>query len=114
MQAYVEPEWMKTKPDNSEELNSDDKNEEFPTNNESMSDGDSDSQNEEFYCIVCDKAFKTDKAFKNHEKSKKHKENLVHMKQHMKEEDIQLFFDKNDLNQEGVELENTEEKTKNR
>ena len=38
---------------------------------------------EEFYCIACEKKFKSEKALNNHEKSKKHKENLELIKNEM-------------------------------
>jgi DnaJ family protein A protein 5 len=111
MQAYVEPEWMKAKEETvKDDSSANEENGESSKNNES----DQDSQNEEdFYCIACDKAFKSDKAFKNHEKSKKHKENIELVKQHMKDEDVKLFFDKDDPNEVG-NAENFEDNSKNR
>ena len=45
---------------------------------------DSDSERvEHFYCIACDKMFKSGKALTNHEKSKKHKENVELIKNEM-------------------------------
>lgn len=49
-----------------------------------------DSEEEEednLYCIACDKAFKSDKAFANHENSKKHKSNVAFLKQQLQEEE---------------------------
>ena len=40
----------------------------------------------EFYCIACEKTFKSEKALSNHEKSKKHKENLEMIKAEMENE----------------------------
>ncbi|GAB6022307.1 DnaJ sub C member 21 [Chamberlinius hualienensis] len=40
-----------------------------------------------FYCVACDKHFKTEKAFGNHEKSKKHKESVALLKEVMQEEE---------------------------
>ena len=49
-----------------------------------------DSSEEEFipgfYCVACDKPFKSEKALANHEKSKKHKENIELIKKEMEEE----------------------------
>jgi len=41
---------------------------------------------DEFYCIACDKTFKSDKALSNHEKSKKHKENMELIRTEMENE----------------------------
>lgn len=38
---------------------------------------------EHFYCVACDKAFKTEKALVNHEKSRKHKEKVAAFKREM-------------------------------
>ena len=38
---------------------------------------------QKFYCIACEKSFKSEKALTNHEKSKKHKENVDLIKQEM-------------------------------
>merc|ERR1712042_298467 len=40
-----------------------------------------------FFCVACDKFFRSDKAFANHEKSKKHKENVQLLKELMLEEE---------------------------
>lgn len=40
----------------------------------------------EFYCIACEKRFKSEKALSNHEKSKKHKENLAMIRAEMEHE----------------------------
>ena len=58
-------------------------NEEFGDDNSS-----SQSENEDvesYYCIACEKLFKSDKALKNHEKSKKHRERVSLIKEHMEE-----------------------------
>lgn len=39
-----------------------------------------------FFCVACNKVFKTEKAFANHEKSKRHKDNVELIKQTMMEE----------------------------
>ena len=33
---------------------------------------------EEFFCVACDKSFKSEKQLQNHEKSKKHLEQVHH------------------------------------
>ncbi|XP_069126676.1 dnaJ homolog subfamily C member 21-like isoform X2 [Argopecten irradians] len=57
-------------------------------------DGEEEEEEEEYYddffCVACNKAFKSDKAFSNHERSKKHKENLAFLRQQMHEEDGEL------------------------
>ena len=55
---------------------------------EEFGDDNSSSQSESedidsFYCIACEKLFKSDKALKNHEKSKKHRERVALIKEHM-------------------------------
>lgn len=58
--------------------------EEFGDNNvDSQSD---DEDLDDFYCIACEKLFKSDKALKNHEKSKKHRERVELIKRVMEEE----------------------------
>ncbi|KAF4520178.1 hypothetical protein B566_EDAN003890 [Ephemera danica] len=53
----------------------------------------SNSEDEEepsgFFCVACNKNFKTEKAFANHENSKKHKESVVALKNFMQEEEDQ-------------------------
>ncbi|KAH9315217.1 hypothetical protein KI387_023844, partial [Taxus chinensis] len=46
------------------------------------------SDNQEFYCIVCSKKFKSEKQWKNHEQSKKHKDRLVELRDSFSEEDV--------------------------
>lgn len=46
-----------------------------------------DSDNDDLFCVACNKYFKTEKSFANHEKSKKHKENVAMLKNSMLEED---------------------------
>lgn len=50
--------------------------------NESQSDN---GEVEQFYCVACDKAFKTEKALVNHEKSRKHKDKVAAIKREMAE-----------------------------
>ncbi|KAM7345882.1 dnaJ homolog subfamily C member 21 [Cochliomyia hominivorax] len=42
----------------------------------------------EFYCVACNKEFKTEKAFANHGSSKKHRDHVQKLKNEMKNEDI--------------------------
>lgn len=44
-------------------------------------------ENQELYCIACDKFFSNPSSFKNHEESKKHKQNVSLIKQEMQEEE---------------------------
>lgn len=51
---------------------------------ESLSDSEISNESEEendLYCVACNKVFKNPKAFANHESSKKHKENVEYLKQ---------------------------------
>lgn len=42
-----------------------------------------DEEEEQYYCVACDKAFKTEKALTNHEKSRKHRDNVAAIKREM-------------------------------
>ena len=54
--------------------------------NESQSD---EEEEQQYYCVACDKAFKTEKALVNHEKSRKHKDKVAAIKREMADsEDI--------------------------
>lgn len=61
--------------------------------NNSASDADNDDSEEDdtFYCPACEKAFKTAKAYENHERSKKHKDNVLSLKTHMAEDELNLL-----------------------
>ena len=48
--------------------------------NESQSD---EEEVQQYYCVACDKAFKTEKALVNHEKSRKHKDKVAAIKREM-------------------------------
>ncbi|XP_060083248.1 dnaJ homolog subfamily C member 21-like [Ylistrum balloti] len=70
---------------------------------------------DDFFCVACNKAFKSDKAFSNHERSKKHKENVAFLRQQMQEEDGELAeaLDGLDLGEDpGTEPREEEEDTK--
>lgn len=60
--------------------------EEISSEDETVSDNFNDKSNS-FFCVACNKVFKTAKAFENHEKSKKHKENVEILKKTMMEEE---------------------------
>lgn len=54
-----------------------------------------DEEGEELpYCVVCSKSFKTLNAKLNHENSKQHIRQLAELKKHLKEEDAELFAEK--------------------
>jgi DnaJ homolog subfamily A member 5 len=124
MKNYVEPEWIRNTDEKfnglnmggDEELDSDDCNN---VKNDDDDDNNDDYYDDDFFCVACDKSFKSDKAFKNHEKSKKHKENIDLLKKTMKEEDLNLILNKTDEieNEDEVEDADSEikdEKPKNR
>ncbi|RWW09362.1 hypothetical protein GW17_00027144 [Ensete ventricosum] len=46
---------------------------------------------EEFYCVVCNKKFKSDKQWKNHEQSKKHKDKVAELRMAFEEEDEEFL-----------------------
>lgn len=72
---------------------------EFGRDND-VADSQSDEEEvEQYYCVACDKAFKTEKALVNHEKSRKHKENAAAIKREMAESEqvasnnVEIHFD---------------------
>lgn len=72
---------------------------------------------ESFYCIACEKLFKSDKALKNHEKSKKHRERVALIKEVM-EDDLSAETEPRDVTNDGNEYKltinvNVEESTVN-
>lgn len=67
---------------------------EFGEDNGECSDQ-SEEEIEQFYCVACDKSFKSGKALHNHEKSRKHKENVQLIKREM----AQQGDDANDENE---------------
>lgn len=87
LEDYKEQEWMSLDTDKLDDINAH-FDEEFGTVNK-FDDSNDDSDNdkiEQFYCIACDKKFKSEKALSNHEKSKKHKENVELIKNEMEDE----------------------------
>lgn len=85
MKEYFEPEWSQVN-DQLDKLDL----EYGDKDNKSLEDEDGESLEEEneLYCVACDKSFKSEKSFQNHEGSKKHKKNVELLKQHMKDEDF--------------------------
>ncbi|CAL9074745.1 unnamed protein product [Musa textilis] len=51
---------------------------------------------EEFYCVVCNKKFKSDKQWKNHEQSKKHKDKVAELRMAFKDEDEEFLEEERD------------------
>ncbi|WOK94441.1 hypothetical protein Cni_G03143 [Canna indica] len=49
---------------------------------------------EEFYCVVCNKKFKSDKQWKNHEQSKKHRDKVAELRMTFEEEDEEIVEEK--------------------
>ncbi|MCD7473390.1 hypothetical protein HAX54_015225 [Datura stramonium] len=72
---YVEPEWAKA-----EELEDEGIEEELDEDEKKKAD-------EELYCVVCSKKFKSEKQWKNHEQSKKHKEKVAALREAFDDED---------------------------
>ena len=58
---------------------------EFGKDNDVTESQSDDEEVEQFYCVACDKAFKTEKALVNHEKSRKHKDKVTVIKREMAE-----------------------------
>ncbi|VDK88924.1 unnamed protein product [Litomosoides sigmodontis] len=58
-----------------------------------------------FYCIFCEKTFKTEKAMNNHKRSKKHKDTITLLKKHVKDSDVSLLLtDEKDMENEEAEM----------
>ncbi|XP_042450813.1 DNAJ protein JJJ1 homolog [Zingiber officinale] len=72
---YQEPEWAKI---NEEEYEFDG----FEDENDKKEKG-----GQEFYCVVCNKKFKSDKQWKNHEQSKKHKDKVAELRMTFEEDE---------------------------
>ena len=108
MKNYVEPEWLRDTQEKLDELSIE--------GEDGIEGGNSDkdsSDEEDFFCVACDKSFKSDKAFQNHEKSKKHKENVELLKKTMKEEDLSMFLKPNVVRDEQEALDIDEESSNN-
>lgn len=60
----------------------------------------SDIEEHEYECVVCDKIFKSEAQFKAHEKSKKHVKLLKQLRREMKEEDIEVLQEEHAGNEE--------------
>ncbi|KAG7590085.1 DnaJ domain [Arabidopsis suecica] len=69
---YEEPEWAKAQEGEEEGAGFNVLEEE---------DDDAKRKNEQLYCIVCSKKFKSEKQWKNHEQSKKHKEKVAELRE---------------------------------
>uniref|UniRef100_A0A915PC95 J domain-containing protein n=1 Tax=Setaria digitata TaxID=48799 RepID=A0A915PC95_9BILA len=61
------------------------------------------NEESDFYCVFCEKVFKTEKAMSNHKKSKKHRDTVALLKQHIEGDDACLL-----MTDEKVEIEETE------
>eukprot|EP00794_Sanderia_malayensis_P011426 gene11426-12617_t len=103
LENYEEQEWMSF--DNMQkELNEIDAH--F---NSGLSSSDSEKEVQRFYCIACDKSFKSEKALANHEKSKKHKENVDLIKQEMEKDLLTTLHTKVNASLGEEKKENTSE-----
>ncbi|KAJ6834908.1 DNAJ protein JJJ1-like protein [Iris pallida] len=69
---YKEPEWARLdeEEEEAEEMFLDGRGDENGTT----------TKKDEFYCVVCNKKFKSDKQWKNHEQSKKHREKVAELR----------------------------------
>ncbi|CAA7043234.1 unnamed protein product [Microthlaspi erraticum] len=98
---YEEPDWAKAQEGDEEGAEEDD-------------DDDANKKNEQLYCIVCSKKFKSEKQWRNHEQSKKHKEKVAELRESFEEEDEKHreVEEENELHekfQEGLNLDDGEE-----
>ncbi|KAL3681996.1 hypothetical protein R1sor_000018 [Riccia sorocarpa] len=92
--AYKEQEWAKVSDDmvyEDDDINEDEGSYDWRNSSRSKRDlkpVNEDSENvDEFYCIVCNKRFRSEKQWNNHEKSRKHIERASALKQSLLEED---------------------------
>ncbi|KAL1216773.1 DNAJ JJJ1-like protein [Cardamine amara subsp. amara] len=69
---YEEPDWAKAQ---------DEEEEGAEFNVLEDNDDDAKRKNEQLYCIICSKKFKSEKQWKNHEQSKKHKEKVAELRE---------------------------------
>ena len=132
MNSYVEPSWSSVNhkldeldleeekrdkksnknsilPEDNDKLDQSDFNDESGNQKEESDGDDSEEYDESLFCVACDKSFKSAKSFENHEKSKKHKDNIELLKKHMKEEDMNLFFDKSKDDSNGADQNSQED-----
>ncbi|KAG1370795.1 hypothetical protein G6F60_002371 [Rhizopus arrhizus] len=84
---YEEPEWAKIEEEEEEEA---------------IYEEEEEMTGEDFYCVVCDKGYKSERQFISHEKSKRHTDNLEKLRQEMlaDEETFDFGQDMNDLNEQ--------------
>ncbi|XP_008791313.2 DNAJ protein JJJ1 homolog [Phoenix dactylifera] len=97
---YEEPEWAKIEEEEEEMVmrrGFDDLEEEDDQKKKKKK-----GAGEEFYCVVCNKKFKSDKQWKNHEQSKKHRDKVAELRMTLEEEDKLLEEEGDD---EGVHVE---------
>lgn len=69
---YEEPEWAKV--------------------DELEEDGQIDEEEQDFFCVVCDRSYKSEKQFVSHEKSKKHLDNLERLREEMLADEANFEF----------------------
>nr|CAD1837933.1 unnamed protein product [Ananas comosus var. bracteatus] len=79
--AYEEPEWSRIN-EKEDVIGFDDDGEDDDEKSKKKKKG-----GEEFYCVACNKKFKSDKQWKNHEQSKKHRDKVAELKTMFKEEE---------------------------
>ncbi|KAI9095051.1 hypothetical protein K1719_026515 [Acacia pycnantha] len=90
--AYEEPEWAQVEEDEEDEADW------FEEGSKKK------NAENEFYCVLCSKKFKSEKQWKNHEQSKKHKEKVAEFRDSLDdEEDVEVEL-------EELEAEEREEK----
>ncbi|XP_046854117.1 dnaJ homolog subfamily C member 21-like [Xenia sp. Carnegie-2017] len=93
-------------------------NEEFGDDNSSSQSESEDVHVHGFYCVACEKLFKSDKALKNHEKSKKHRERVALIKEHMEDDTVKTKSLEKERNEEelvikvNIEMENGDEESR--
>ncbi|XP_068654635.1 DNAJ protein JJJ1 homolog [Aristolochia californica] len=76
---YQEPEWTRV-----------DETEFGDGYDETDDEGNMKKKNNEFYCVACNKKFKSEKQWINHEKSKKHKEKVAELRDVFEQEDFEV------------------------
>lgn len=99
LENYEEQEWMSFA-NMQKELNEIEAH--FMTDSAEESDTQEDIQR--YFCIACEKSFKSEKALANHEKSKKHRENVEFIRQEMENHLLTSVFTKANASVGGDEM----------
>ncbi|KAI3638122.1 hypothetical protein MIR68_003733 [Amoeboaphelidium protococcarum] len=108
---FQEQEWMKVDEDRLDQLLDEEYEDVYQSGNADVNDGDfdeDDSFEQDFFCVLCDKSFKSDKQLSNHERSKKHQKMEKLVKEQMLKDD-ELYNQLNDADASSEEVQDASE-----